>query len=189
MISAVVLAAGASTRFGRTKQLARIAGRPLVQHVVETAAAAGVDEVVVVLGHEAEAIGSVLELPVIGRAVVNPRFAEGQATSLAAGLAGCDPSSEAAVILLADQPGIRVEHVRALMTAFLDAGDEIVRLRFRDAPGPALLARSVWSEASALTGDTGARALADAQPRRVRWVPLDEDAPPDVDRPEDLERA
>ena len=189
VISAVVLAAGSSTRFGRTKQLARIGGRPIVQHVVDTAAVAGVDEIVVVLGHDAEAIGSVLELPTIGRAVVNPRFAEGQSTSLAAGLAACDPAAEAAVILLADQPGIRVEHVRALVSAFRAAGGEIVRLRFRDAPGPALLARSVWPEASALTGDTGARALFDARPGRIRWVTVEEDAPPDVDQPEDLDRA
>jgi len=95
----------------------------------------------------------------------------------------------AAVILLADQPGIRVEHVEALVSAFRDADGEIVRLRFRDAPGPALLARSVWPEASALTGDAGARALFDARPGRVRWVTVEEDAPPDIDLPEDLDRA
>jgi CTP:molybdopterin cytidylyltransferase MocA len=189
MISAVVLAAGASTRFGAIKQLARVRGRTLLQHVVDTAAAAGLDEVIVVLGHEAAAVAATLDLPPGARTVVNPAFAEGQSTSLATGLAACDASSEAAVILLADQPGIATEHVRALAAAFRERGGEIVRLRFRDAPGPTLLARSVWTDVRSLAGDTGARALADAQPERVRWVDVDAEAPTDVDRPEDLPRA
>lgn len=186
MISAVVLAAGAATRFGRTKQLEPLGGVPLVQHVVDAAAGGGVDEVVVVLGHDAEAIRAALRLPPSGRSVLNPRFAQGQSTSVAAGLGACDPSSEAAVVLMADQPGISPRHVRALVDAFADTGAEIVRLAFRDGPGPALLARSVWPEVAALTGDTGARALFDAWWERIRWVRLDEDAPPDIDRPQDV---
>jgi len=186
VISAVVLAAGASTRFGRTKQLKPLDGEPLVQHVVDAAAGGGVDEIVVVLGHDAEAVRDALQLPLIGRAVVNPRFTQGQSTSVAAGLAACDPASEAAVVLMADQPGISPRHVRGLIEAFTDTGAEIVRLGFRDGPGPALLARSVWPEVAALTGDIGARALFEAQPERIRWFRVDEDAPPDVDRPEDL---
>jgi CTP:molybdopterin cytidylyltransferase MocA len=79
--------------------------------------------------------------------------------------------------------------VTALVSAFGDREPEVVRIRFRDAPGPALLARSVWDEAAGLRGDTGARALFDAQPERVRWVALDEDAPVDVDRQADIDRA
>jgi molybdenum cofactor cytidylyltransferase len=189
VISAVVLAAGASTRFGRTKQLALLGGEPLVQHVVDAAAEAGIDEIVVVLGHEAEAVQAGMRLPPTGRLVVNARFAEGQSTSLGAGLRACHPCSEAAVVLLADQPGIRPEHVRALVAGFRDSGSEVVRLRFRDAPGPALLARRTWPEVSALSGDTGARALFSQHPERIRWVSVDEDAPRDIDLPEDLDRA
>jgi len=186
VISAVVLAAGTSTRFGRPKQLEPLGGVPLVQHVVDAAAGGGVDEIVVVLGHDAEAVRDALHLPPNGRAVVNPRFAQGQSTSIAAGLGACDPSSEAAVVLMADQPSISPRHVRALLEGFTDTGAEIVRLGFRDGPGPALLARSVWPEVAALTGDIGARALFEARPEHIRWVHVDEDAPPDVDRPEDL---
>jgi molybdenum cofactor cytidylyltransferase len=128
-------------------------------------------------------------LPAAARVVENPRFAKGQSTSLAAGLAACDPSSDAAVVLLADQPGIRADHVHALVAGFRDTGGPVVRLRFRDAPGPALLARSVWQQVSELTGDTGARALLETRPELVRWVAVDEDAPTDVDLPEDLGRA
>ncbi|MGZ8620492.1 MAG: nucleotidyltransferase family protein, partial [Actinomycetota bacterium] len=130
-----------------------------------------------------------LALPANARAIRNARHAEGQSTSLAAGLAACAPGSEAAVVLLGDQPGIREDHVRALVDAFEDPRAEVLRLRFRDAPGPALLARSVWPELEALTGDVGARAILDADPERVRWVAVNEDAPPDVDVPGDLGNA
>ena len=189
MISALVLAAGEGTRFGGTKQVEVVRGKPLVQHAVDAAAGAGVDEIVVVLGHEALRVRDALELPPGSRDVINDRYHQGQSTSLAAGLRALDPSSEAAVVLLADQPGIQPRHVTALVSAFGDGAPEVVRIRFRDAPGPALLARSVWDEAAGLTGDTGARALFDVRPERVRWVAVDEDAPIDVDRHADLGRA
>ena len=188
MISAIVLAAGEGRRFGGTKQLERFHGKPLVQHAIDAAAAAGVEEIVVVVGHDAERVREAVELPAGARVTVNDRYAEGQSTSLAAGLRALGASSDAAIVLVADQPGIEARHARALIDAFGEAAGEpeIVRIRFRDGPGPALLARSVWDEAASLTGDVGARALFEADPRRVRWVELDEEAPPDVDRPEDL---
>ena len=189
MISALVLAAGEGSRFGGTKQIEVLRGKPLVQHAVDASAAAGVDEVVVVLGHDALRVRDALALPERGRYVINDRYAEGQATSLAAGLRALNEASDAAVVLLADQPGIEPRHVSALVGAFRDATPEIVRIRFRDAPGPALLARSVWDEASEIEGDTGARTLFYANPERVRWVSFDEDAPVDVDRQADLGRA
>lgn len=187
-ISAVVLAAGTGSRFGGTKQLARLRGKPLVQHAID-AAAGEVDEVVVVLGHDADAVASALRLPPRGRIVPNPRYAEGQASSLAAGLRACAPTSAAAVVLLADQPGIRPEHVRALVAAFRARPAPAIRLRFADAPGPALLHRRIWPELERLEGDAGARAWLDAHPEAISWVELDEPAPRDVDRPEDLDRA
>ena len=190
MISAIVLAAGEGRRFGGTKQLERLRGKPLVQYAVDAAAGAGVDEIVVVVGHDAERVRDAMQLPAGARISENDRYAEGQSTSLAAGLRSLDAASDAAIVLLADQPGIRARHVRTLIDAYDEAAREpgILRIAFRDGPGPTLLARSVWEEATSLTGDTGARALFDAVPERVRWVELDEDAPPDVDRPEDLPR-
>jgi molybdenum cofactor cytidylyltransferase len=189
VISAIVLAAGAATRFGRTKQVEKLRGKPLAQHAVDAAAEAGVDEIIVVLGHDAELVASTVRLPSAARAVVNPDHSNGIASSLAVGLRALNDQSDATVVLLADQPGIRSEHVAALVRLYGDTRAPIVRIRFRDAPGPALFARSVWPEVEALTGDIGARVLLDAQPERVRWVALDEDAPRDVDMPEDLDEA
>jgi molybdenum cofactor cytidylyltransferase len=189
VISALVLAAGEGTRFGGTKQLEILRGKPLVQHVIDAASRGGVDEIVVVLGHDALRVRDALDLPEGARFVVNERYADGQSSSLAAGLRALDPQTEAAVVLLADQPGIGARHVRSLVNAFETDPAEIVRIRFRDGPGPAILARSVWDDAMRLTGDVGARALIEAEPDRVRWLDVEEDAPPDVDRRADLERA
>ena len=189
MISALVLAAGEGTRFGGTKQLEILRGKPLVQYAVDAASAAGVGEIVVVLGHDALRVRDALALPEQSRFVVNERYAQGQSTSLAAGLRALDAESEAAIVLLADQPGIAERHVRALVTAFEADAPEVLRIRFLDGPGPAILARSVWDEAMRLTGDVGARAILESEPERARWLDIEEDAPSDVDRRADLERA
>ena len=187
MITGIVLAAGTSSRFGRTKQLLEHRGKPLVQHAVDAAAGAGLDEVVVVVGHEAERVELALRLLGNGRVVVNPRFEEGLSTSLAAGLGAAARESEAAVVLLADQPGVTAGQVRALAAAFLQSRARIVRLRFRDGPGPSLLSREIWEEVRHVAGDIGAGALIDAHPDWVEEIAVDADAPPDVDTPGDLE--
>lgn len=190
MISAIVLAAGAGTRFGGTKQLAELRGKPLARHAIDAATDAGVDEVVVVLGHEAAPIREALHLSAPARWVENPAWSTGMASSIAAGLAAAHPASEAAVVLLADQPGVTAQHVRALLDAYGARRSPIVRLRFRSGrPGPALLARRVWPDVSALAGDTGARELIRQRPDLVEEVVVGEDAPTDVDRAEDLGRA
>jgi molybdenum cofactor cytidylyltransferase len=188
VITGIVLAAGTSSRFGRTKQLLQLNGKPLVQHAVDAAAAGGLDEIVVVLGHDAERVGASLHLPPSGRTVLNRSYEAGQSTSLAAGLDAAGPESDAAVVLLADQPGITAEHLRALVDGFESGRPLVVRLRFRDGPGPALLSREVWDEARRLAGDTGAREIITAHPEWVKEIVVDSDAPADVDRPADLDR-
>jgi len=188
VITAIVLAAGTSSRFGRTKQLVELEGKPLVQHVVDAAAAAGLDEVVVVLGHDEGLVRARVRLPAGARIVLNLDYELGQSTSLKAGLDAADPASEAAVVLLADQPGIMASHIRALVDAFDARRSRIVRLRFNDGPGPSLLSREAWDEARTLTGDTGAREIIAAHPGWVQEVAIDDDTPPDVDRQSDLDR-
>jgi molybdenum cofactor cytidylyltransferase len=104
------------------------------------------------------------------------------------GLASADDHSDGTVVLLADQPGISARHVHALVGAFEVHRSGIVRLRFRDGPGPALLGRDVWPAAMQLEGDMGARALIEAHAEVVHEVLFEEDRPIDVDTPEDLRR-
>ncbi len=112
MISGIVLAAGSSSRLGRPKQLLELAGKLVLQHVVDAAAAAPLDEILVVLGHSAGEVADRLALPAHGRVVLNPDHALGQSTSLQAGLRAAAPGADAAVVLLGDQPGIRPEAIR-----------------------------------------------------------------------------
>ncbi|HSJ51813.1 MAG TPA: nucleotidyltransferase family protein [Actinomycetota bacterium] len=189
MISAIVLAAGAGTRFGETKQLVEVRGKPMVQHAVDAATAGGADEIVVVLGHDADRVRSVLRLPSAGRWVVNHAYLSGMASSLSTGLAHADPGSEGAAVLLADQPGITAQHVRSLLDAFHGRRAPIVRLAFRSGPGPALIARELWREVQLLEGDVGARDVIARHPGLVENVDVGGDAPVDVDVPDDLDRA
>lgn len=186
MISGIVLAAGTASRFGRTKQILPVDGKPLAQHAIDALAEAGVAEILVVTGHDADAVEATITLPDHGRFVRNPAYRNGQATSLAAGLHATDPGSQASVILLGDQPGVGADRVRVLVDAFRRGGARIVRLRFRDGPGPALLSREIYDEAERLEGDTGARSLITAHPSWVEEVTVDADAPRDIDSPADL---
>lgn len=186
MISGVVLAAGSGSRFGGTKQLAELRGKPLVQYAVDALSSAGVGEIVIVTGHDAEAVERALRLPPQGRSVRSPDHASGQASSLAAGLHALGDDSEAAVVLLADQPGVTDAEVRALIDAFRRSRSRMVRIAYVDGPGPALLSREIYAEAGHLHGDTGARDLMASHPDWVERVDVPFAAPPDVDRPEDL---
>ncbi|MEX2274630.1 MAG: nucleotidyltransferase family protein [Actinomycetota bacterium] len=184
----MVLAAGLGTRFGDTKQLAQFHGSPLVQHVVDAAGGSGVDEIIVVVGHDAQRVRSALTLPESGRIVENPDYSEGQASSLHTGLRHADPTSQGALILLADQPGVDPAHLRAVAERFRTDPLRVVRLRYRDGPGPAVLPRGLWDEVLLITGDVGARQLFERHAERVDEVVVDADVPPDVDTPDDLGR-
>jgi molybdenum cofactor cytidylyltransferase len=186
VISGIVLAAGTASRFGSTKQVVRVAGRPLAQHAIDALAGAGVDEIIFVTGHDADAVEGALSLPPHGRFVRNPSYREGQATSLAAALDGVSDSSEAAVVLMGDQPGVSSEVVGTLIAGFRETRAQIVRAAYRDGPGPSLLSREIYGEAGHLSGDVGARVLAASHPEWVYEVRIDADMPRDVDTPEDL---
>jgi molybdenum cofactor cytidylyltransferase len=188
-MSGVVLAAGASTRMGRPKQLLEVAGRPLLQHVVDAALAARLDEVIVVLGHRADEVRAALDLGDRARVVVNPRFAAGQITSLRCGLAAASPRADAAAVLLGDEPALGCDAIDAMSAAFLEAGARAARPVYPDAGGrpghPVLLAREVWSALDALQGDQGARTLFETGRTDAIEVPVAGEPPADVDTPED----
>jgi molybdenum cofactor cytidylyltransferase len=184
VISGIVLAAGMGSRFGGTKQLAHVDGDPLVLHAVDALRGAGVVEIIVVTGHDAEAVEAVLPSDV--RVVRNDAYRDGQATSLAAGLHALDDATEGAVVLMADQPGVTAGDVAALIAGFRSTRARIVRLRYTDGPGPALLSREIHGEAGHLHGDAGARVLIASHPDWVEEVPVDRPTPVDIDTPDDL---
>lgn len=188
MIAALILAAGASSRMGESKQLLDWGGRPLLGYILEQARSWPVDQVVVVLGSEAETI---LERVDLGQAVVvlNPEWEEGQASSLRAGLAALERegSMEAAFIVLGDQPEVDPAVLPALVEAYRSSGRWAVVPKYRYTRGnPVLVARALWPRLMSLKGDEGARRLFEAHPEWVEEVRFDQLPPRDVDTPLDV---
>jgi molybdenum cofactor cytidylyltransferase len=186
-ISCVVLAAGISSRLGSPKQLLDLDGVPVLQHVLAAVDAAACDEIVVVLGHEAARIAAAVALPARARIVLNDRFAEGQSTSLLAGLEAVDEAAEAALIVLGDQPRVPPSAYEAVLSSW-DGVSDVVRPLYDGVPGhPVLIARRAFGNFGNLTGDTGARAITDRPGVEVREVNLPGPAPVDIDTHEDYE--
>ncbi|MHB8960744.1 MAG: nucleotidyltransferase family protein [Candidatus Limnocylindrales bacterium] len=190
-VVAVVLAAGAATRFGSNKLLAPMNGRPLLQHALDAVAAAGVDDVVVVLGTEADAVEAAMAWRG-ERRVVNERPQDGLSSSLRVGLDAAVevPGAEAALVVLGDQPQLRPGVVRAILTVASSpaaAHAQFVRPRYAAdaAPNPVLVRRSAWALAAGLDGDWGLGPLMANRPDHVVEVPV-EGANPDIDTPADL---
>ena len=188
-VSAVVLAAGTASRFGGVKLLAELGGRPVLQHVVDALNAAGLAEVVVVLGDDAEAIEGAIEWHGEHR-IRNADPGRGMSSSLSVGLAAVDPSATAALIVLGDQPGLRADTVRALLGQPDDPTRPVVVPRYDDdaARNPVLLGRVAFGLAAEATGDRGLGPALAAHPELVQEVPV-AGSNPDVDTPADLARA
>ncbi len=173
---------------GVPKQLLEIGGRSLLAWVIAAARASRCDDVLVVLGEQADRVGHAAAAAG-ARTVVNPRYAEGMGTSLAAGIAALGPQCEAAVILLGDQPRLNAGNINALIDAYRATGKPIVATRTGTVLGtPTLMARPLFAEAARLAGDHGGRPLIRRHPDLVAEVPLETGALWDVDTPEDLDR-
>jgi molybdenum cofactor cytidylyltransferase len=190
-IAGLILAAGAATRFGSPKALAVLEGRPLLQHVLDAAAATVLEPVVVVLGRAWAEIEAGIRWRRENR-VRNPDPGLGLASSLRIGLvtvAGLRPPVDAVVILLGDQPRVRPDVIAALLGRGVSSDRPIVVPRYAGGggPNPAVVLRSAFDLAAELDGDHGLGPLIAARPDLVAVV----DVPgtnPDVDTPADLTR-
>ncbi len=187
-VTAVVLAAGGSSRFGSNKLLAGLGGRPVLQHVLDAVAAAGLADVVVVLGESHASTRVAIEWRG-ERIAINHRPQDGLSSSLRVGLdaAAEDPAVEAVVIVLGDQPAVRRDVIRAVVEAATASPAAFVRTRYAadGAPNPVLVRRAAWSRAAGLSGDRGLGPLLADHPELVLAVPV-EGANPDIDTPDDL---
>jgi CTP:molybdopterin cytidylyltransferase MocA len=182
IIGGVVLAAGEGRRFGGTKQLAPLRGRPLLEYAL--AAVRELSPRVVVLGHASGEIRARVDFQG-AKPVVCADWDEGQAASLRCGIAALG-DVDAVLVVLGDQPGITAEAVATIAAA---PGDEdAVRATYAGVPGhPVLLRRALLDRAGELRGDTGFRPLLERA--RVREVEVGHIADPaDVDTREELAR-
>jgi molybdenum cofactor cytidylyltransferase len=186
-VAGIILAAGASQRMGQPKPLLLWRGKPFICHVARTALDAGLAPVVIVIGAHADEVRSALaDLPV--EIVYNPNWAEGQSTSVRTGLQALPPETTAAIFLLADQPRIPVELVRALMARHAQTQPPIVAPMIEGKRGnPVLFDYSVFPDLMSLQGDAGGRLIFSRYP--AAYVPWhDPNLLLDVDTLEDYER-
>ena len=191
VVGAVLLAAGAGSRLGgRPKSLLELGGVPLIRRQLIALSGAGVDEVVVVLGHHAEAIEvAVQHFPVtLAR---NPAPDEGQASSVRLGLQALTGKLDAVIVALADQPMINAQDITDLISAFKQRGAaSMVVPRVAGEPGnPVIFEAALRDEWLAGDADAACRRWREANPERVHWFDTDNQRyRVDIDTPEDLLR-
>jgi molybdenum cofactor cytidylyltransferase len=183
-VGAVILAAGASRRFGSPKQLVVVDGRPLHEYAIDAAMAAGLAPVLAVVPIWLTRPSRLDDgrLPWIR----NPFPERGMSLSLRLGFDALGDEADAAVILLGDQPGVTSDRIASLLAA---RGDRPVVASVADgilAP-PILVERSHFDVVGGLSGDIGLRQILLANPDLVISVPV-AGHPPDIDTPDDLAR-
>jgi molybdenum cofactor cytidylyltransferase len=193
VIPAIVLAAGKSTRMGRPKaNLALDGGDTFLSRIVRTLSAAAVDDVVVVLGHDADAIARVLAgTGVAARLVTNPDYETGQLSSLLKGLNAVDrPGVTAVLVTLVDVPLVSARTVGAVIDHYLQTGAPIVRpIRGREHGHPVLIDRSLFDEVRRADPTSGAKVVVRAHASVRGDVEVDDDgAFLDIDTADEYER-
>ena len=186
----MVLAAGSSKRMGSPKQLLPVEGRPLLELVVASACGARLDEVLVVLGANADAILDRIDLD-RAEVVRNPDHAAGMSSSLRSGLAAVAADVDRAVVILGDQPDVSAQLLDRLLELQARSGLPAAALSFDGLlHPPVVLMRELWDDLRSLEGDVGCRALIRARPELVATLPVSGSSrhPVDIDTPEDYER-
>lgn len=185
-IYAVVLAAGRSSRFDGAKLTRDLGGKPLLQYSLTAAQATFPGNVLLVAGHEAEAIiesSGVLA----NRVVVNPDYSAGQGSSIAVGVRTCRDDADAVVIMLADQPLVTPWILERLAADWTGGDQHIVASDYGDSLGPPVLfGKGAFDQLSELDGDHGARSVIRSGQFDVATIPVGRTGF-DVDTPEDLE--
>ncbi len=186
---ALVLAAGAGSRFGGGKLLATLAGRPILQHVLDRLAEAGLVDVVVVLGGDARVVEQVIAWR-SERRVINSTPERGLASSLHVGMDALRPDAAAVLIALGDQPLVAVETIRSLIDSPVDPSRPVVVPAYDGDLGrnPVLLRRAAFALAREASGDRGLGPVLADHPEAVQTIPISGDNP-DVDTQDDLARA
>lgn len=182
---AVVLAAGAATRFGATKQLAEIDGETLVRRALTLAEGVCENRYLLVLGHDAAKVHAAAQ-PLSGFIVINEHYREGLASSLERGITALPAAAGAALVLLCDQPFVSTADLQRLVTSWQKYPEHIAACRYGDSIGvPAIFPRRLFPRLRGLSGDAGARGIIAAELPSVSLIDCPA-AGQDIDRQGDL---
>ena len=193
-IPGIVLAAGASHRFGQNKLLIPLGGHAVLYHALQAALTAPLDPVILVLGYESDkALQALEELrgsPKL-RVLKNFHWAQGRAESLKLGLAAAPAHAPGAVVLLGDMPLVTQALIARVVQAFLRAHTLCFPI-YRGLPGrPVAIPRELFGEFAQLCGDASGLPILQKYWERAIKLDLTPDEEPtqwDIDTPEDLER-
>jgi molybdenum cofactor cytidylyltransferase len=186
-IYAIVLAAGSSSRFGTSKQLAEWDGNVLVKRAADLASSCCSTRSLLLAGHDWQAVRAACR-PFPGCFVLNDNHQDGIGSSLALAVRAIRHTASAVLVLLADQPLITTQHLARLIESWSGDEHEIVASSYANTTGvPALFASGCFDQLASLSGDQGARALLQDARFRVREIVF-EDAATDIDSVDDLAR-
>jgi molybdenum cofactor cytidylyltransferase len=178
MLSAIVLAAGMSTRMGQNKLLLVFKGKPLIARAVDTLLASEIDEVIVVLGNEADKVREKLHGRKV-RLIENPDFREGLSSSVRVGVTAVSRQADGIMVYLADQPLLEPADVNRILRAFAhakEAGKSIVVPFFDKQRGnPVLLDSSYRDAILGVVGDVGCKGVIKRYPDQVFVVQMESD--------------
>ena len=194
-MAGLILAAGASWRLGRPKQLLPYGRGVLLDAVLATARDCGFDQTVLALGGSAGEVQRTVDTTGC-EIVLNPGFGEGCASSIAAGIAALHADTDAVVLLLGDQPEVRAATARAVPELLLASGAShgrsapgIAVCRYDDGVGhPLAFTRRMFPELAALHGDKAVWRLLEQRADDVVELPVPGRVPLDVDTEEDYRR-
>src|SRR5260221_8643253 len=186
---AIVLAAGSSSRMGRSKQLLKIDSETLIRKTVKTVVGAGANETLVVLGADIEKIKNELsDLSVY--TVTNPEFEKGMGNSLKCGLKYVmkkNSEAEAVMILVCDQPLLNSVHLKKIVEEYLTTKSPIVASFYSGSNGvPALFNKSMFGKLLTIEDQHGAKKAIGQNPALVKSIDFPEGAV-DLDTPGDFE--
>ncbi len=184
-VFALVLAAGESSRFGATKQLAEYDGATLVDRAVRLAEDVCDDRTILVVGSDWKRVLAACG-PLRGFFVRNDNYKSGMASSIACGGSAVAHSADAVLLLMADQPLLTTEHLSALINEWLEAPNEIVISEYSGVKGPPVVFPAhYFNSLLKLEGDQGARSVLADTKCPVRGLAF-EAAAVDIDTPGDL---
>jgi molybdenum cofactor cytidylyltransferase len=189
-VAAVILAAGSSTRMGQNKLLLVLDGDTMVRRAARTALEAGLDPVIVVLGHEAERVRGELA-GLACRVTVNPDYMLGKGTSLQVGIreARALASTDAAVVILADMPFVTAAMLAAIVERRRASGAPLVISRYGEVNAPPMLyGRALFEELLALPGEACGKEMVRRHEHEAAVMSWPETALADVDVPDDYRR-
>ena len=188
-VAGILLAAGTSSRMGRNKLLLALDGETLLHRAARRAAAAGLEPLLVVLGHEADRAAAELA-DVHCRTVLNPAYETGISSSLRAGLAAVPEEAGAAVVMLADMPLVTREMVEALVARWRDGDAPLVISEYGGsipAP-PTLYGRSLFGELLTMDDGRCGRQVVRRHREEAAVLAWPEALLDDVDTPDDAAR-